>query len=166
MARERLTVCNTTPLINLAEIGRLDLLDKLFGQVVITPVVREELLAKESLFAAAAEAVRSDRFEVMNPGDRLLVRGFAATVHAGEAECLALAMEHPGSLLVLDDLAARSLAEAGGLPFTGTLGCLVVAKKRGWIDSVAPLLEDLRRNARFWISRQLEEAVLRDCGER
>jgi len=165
MDRERLTVCNTTPLINLAEIGRLDLLDKLFGKVVIVPAVREELLAKEGLFVAAAEAARSDRFEVRNPSDRLLVRGFAASVHSGEAECLALAMEHPGSLLVLDDVAARSLAEAGGLPFTGTLVCLVEAKRRGWVDSVSPLLQVLRQKARFWISRELEEAVLKDAGE-
>ena len=63
------------------------------------------------------------------------------------------------------DLAARSLAEAGGLPLTGTLGCLVEAKRRGWIDSVNPLLQALRQKARFWISREFEEAVLKDPGE-
>jgi len=165
MAEERLTISNTTPLINLAEIGQVDLLEKLFGNVVIPPAVLDELLTKEGLFPRAAEAARSGRFEVLDPSDRLLVRGFSATVHPGEAECLTLAMEHPGSLLLLDDLAARSLADSGGLLFSGTLGCLIEAKSRGWIDTVAPLLNDLRQSARFWISRQLEAAVLKDAGE-
>ena len=104
-------------------------------------------------------------FEVVLPQDRLLVRGFASVVHAGEAECLALAMENPGSLLILDDLQARALASANGLPFTGTLGLLVEAKARGLVDAVAPLLGKLRVSARFWISAELETRVLDDVGE-
>jgi predicted nucleic acid-binding protein len=74
-------------------------------------------------------------------------------------------MEHPGSLLILDDLQARALASSNGLPFTGTLGCLVEAKARGIVDTVAPLIEKLRVSARFWISLELETQVLNDAGE-
>ena len=165
MARKRLTISNTTPVINLAEIGRLDILEGLFGKVAVPPAVVDELLAKESLFEKAAGAAKTGRFEVMAPANRLLARGFGAVVHAGEAECIALAMEHQGSLLLLDDLQARALASSNGLAFTGTLGCLVEAKSRGWIDAVAPLLDNLRRSARFWISRRLEAQVLHDVGE-
>jgi len=45
MARQRLIVCNTSPLINLAEIGRLDLLEMLPGEACIPPAVRDELRA-------------------------------------------------------------------------------------------------------------------------
>lgn len=163
MARERLIVSNTTPIINFAEIGRLDLLEGLFGKVVAPPAVIAELLAKKDLFPAAAAA--AVRLEVIEPADRLLVRRFASSAHPGEAECLALGMEHEGALLLLDDLQARTLAAGNGLRFTGTLGCLAEAKARGLVGSLAPLIEELRVCARFWISRDLEVRVLNDVGE-
>jgi predicted nucleic acid-binding protein len=163
MAETRLIVSNTTPIINLAEIGRLDVLQGLFGKVVVPPAVVNELLAKRALFPNAADAATC--FEVVHPEARLLARGFRSVAHAGEAECLALAMEHPGSFLILDDLQARALASANGIPFTGTLGCLVEAKARGIVDAVAPLIEKLRVSARFWISLELETQVLNDAGE-
>jgi len=163
MAEERLIVSNTTPIINFAEIGRLDVLEGLFGKLVVPPAVVDELLAKRELFPKAAAAVAS--FGVVQPKDRLLVRGFQSVAHAGEAECLALAMENPESLLIIDDLQARALASANGLPFTGTLGCLVEAKARGLVNSVAPLIDKLRVSARFWISLELETRVLNDVGE-
>jgi predicted nucleic acid-binding protein len=162
MAEGRLIVSNTTPVINLAEIGRLDLLEGLFGKVVVPPAVVDELISKRELFPKAGDAAS---FEVVQPEDRLLVRGFRSAVHAGEAECLALAMENPGSLLILDDLQARALASANGLPFTGTLGLLVEAKARGLVDTVAPLIGKLRVSARFWISLELETRILKDVGE-
>lgn len=163
MAEGRLIISNTTPVINLAQIGRLDVLEGLFGRVVVPPAVVTELLAKRELFPKAGDAAAC--FEVVHPNDQLLIRGFRSAVHAGEAECLALAMENPGSLLLLDDLQARALALANGLPFTGTLGCLVEAKAMGLIDAVAPLIEKLRVSARFWISLELETRLLNDVGE-
>jgi predicted nucleic acid-binding protein len=95
----------------------------------------------------------------------LLVRGLQSAIHAGEAECLALAMENPGSLLIIDDLQARAMASSNGLLFTGTLGCLVEAKARGMIRELAPMIEILRLSARFWISPELEMRVLSDAGQ-
>ena len=59
MASERLIICNTSPLINLAEICPLDLLGNLAGTVCIAPAVRSELLAKSALFPKAALAADS-----------------------------------------------------------------------------------------------------------
>ena len=120
MAEERLIVSNTTPIINLAEIGRLDVLQGLFGKVVVPPAVVDELLAKRALFPKAADAATC--FEAVHPEVSLLARGFRSVAHAGEAECLALAMEHPGSLLILDDLQARALASANGISVHRNLG--------------------------------------------
>lgn len=110
MAEERLIISNTTPIINFGEIGRLDVLQALFGKDVVPPAVVIELLAKRDLFPKAGAATAC--FEVVQPEDCLLIRGFRASSHAGESECLALAMEHPGSLLLLDDFQARALASA------------------------------------------------------
>lgn len=160
-----LIISNTTPLINFAQIGRMDVLEALFGTIIITPAVVDELSAKSALFPLAARVPSLPVIKVLAPADRLLVRGLAAQVHAGEAECLALAMEHPGSLLLLDDLAARGLASANHLLFTGTLGCLAQARQQGLVTAMRPLLHALRTQARFWISDALEEQVLRATGE-
>ena len=165
MARERLIICNTSPLINLAETGLLDLLGELAGNVCIPPAVREELMAKSGLFPHAAHAAESGWIPLQAPADRLLVRSFATTLHRGEAECLALGMEHPGALLILDDLSARAAASANGLPFTGTLGILAAAKSKGTLPLLAPVLRELRTRARFWISPLLERAILKSVGE-
>lgn len=165
MASERLIVCNTSPVINLAETGLLDLLDRLPGIPCIPPGVHAELMAKSGLFPAAALAATSPRFRLMTPGNELLVRGFASSLHRGESECLALGMELPGSLLVLDDLSARAVAAANSLPVTGTLGILALAKRSGRLPLLAPVLRDLRSRARFWISPRLEQRLLEDVGE-
>lgn len=163
MVRRKLIISNTTPVINFAGIGRLDLLEKLFGNLVVPPAVLRELHAKQHLFPDVRKAIPS--LTTITPANRLLVEGFRAVVHEGEAECLALAMENPDSLVLLDDLQARALATASHLRFTGTLGCLVEAKERAMIDTIAPLVEALRSRARFWIASDLEQRVLEDAGE-
>jgi hypothetical protein len=165
MAEQRLIICNTSPMINLAEIDHLKLFDSLQGLVCLPPAVRDELHAKSGLFPKAAQAADSGQFPLIAPLDALLVRGFSASLHRGEAECLALAMEHPGSLLILDDLSARAHASANQLPFTGTLGILAAAKARGRLPALAPVIIELRTRARFWISPSLERFILEEAGE-
>lgn len=160
-----LTICNTTPVINFAEIGRLDVLRELFGDMVIPPAVCKELKGKPVLFPQAARAVSGEGFTLMVPADRLLVEAMTGLIHRGEAECLALAMEHHGSLVLLDDLAAREISSARGIRFTGTLGCLMEAKRQGLIPVVKPLLDDLRSKARFWVSDSLVRRILQQTGE-
>ena len=143
----------------------MDVLSALFGTLTIPPAVRDELSSKTMLFPEAARVVSSGLITVTNPADQLLVSGLTTSLHRGEAECLALAMEHPGCLLLLDDRAAREIASVRGLLFTGTLGCVLEGKKRGLIPHVGPVLKELRMKARFWISDHLAARILRDVGE-
>lgn len=165
MASERLVIVNTTPLINFAEIGRVELLRELFGRVTVPTSVVAELRAKHDLFPSAAAAVSSPFLNVRDAAQRLSVASLAWELHEGEADCIALALESPSSLLVLDELAARNVAESHSLKFTGTVGCLMMAKDMGLIPAIAPLLDDLRAKSRFWLTRKLVERVLRDAGE-
>jgi uncharacterized protein len=105
-------ISNTTPLINFAEIGRMDLLEALFGVLVIPPAVESELALKTATFPQAGKVPTLSFIRCQAPADQLLTASFASQVHRGESECLTLAMEHPGSLLLLDDVAARALAAA------------------------------------------------------
>jgi predicted nucleic acid-binding protein len=118
---------NTTPLINFAEIGRMEVLEVLFGTLVIPPAVVSELAAKALLFPQAARVPSLPFVKSTAPEDQLLVKSLTTRVHPGEAECLALPMENPGSLLLPDDLGAREIAASHDLLYTGTLGCLVEA---------------------------------------
>ena len=160
-----LTISNTTPLINFAEIGRMDLLRELFGTLIIPPAVQRELQAKSALFPAAARVPGLPFLSVQAPSAASLPAGLAYNLHAGETECLALALPHPGSLLLLDDLAAQEIATACGFLVTGTLGCLAESKRRGLLPAIAPVLHEMKRHARFWISAKLEARILRDADE-
>ena len=159
-------ISNTTPLINFAVIGRMEVLEVLFGTLTIPPAVAIELAEKSLLFPQATLVPSLPFVKTTAPVDPLLVKSLVTRVHPGEAEYLALAMEHPGSLLLLDDLGAREIAASHGLLYTGTLGCLVEAKKRGLLPELATVVQELKTKARFWISDQLEARVLRDAGER
>lgn len=161
-----MTISNTTPLINFAEIGRMDVLETLFGTLVIPPAVAGELAAKSVLFPHAAQVASLPFVKTVAVVDQLLVKSLMTYVHPGEAECLALSMEHHGSLLLLDDLGAREMAATNDLLHIGTLGCLVEAKQRGLIPAIETVLGELRTKARFWVADHLADRILRDAGER
>lgn len=165
MASSPTVITNTTPLINFSEIGRLDLLRELFGEITVPPAVLAELHAKADRFPLAAAATSTAFIRVASPVSRDRVEEFRRELHAGEAECLALGLEEPDSRLLLDDVAARTIASRHGLRVMGTIGCLRLAKDRGLIPAIAPLLDQLQSKARFWISSSLRTHVLQDAGE-
>lgn len=165
MAGQRIVIPNTTPLINFAEIGRLDMLEELFGEITVPPSVVRELGAKAELFPSAALAADAVFLRVRPAANLSLIQILMRDIHEGEAECIALAMEQTSALLLLDDVYARSVAEHHGLLFMGTMGCLKLAKERGLIPAIAPLVAELRTRARFWLSEELVHQVLRDAGE-
>lgn len=77
---------------------------------------------------------------------------------SGELEALALAQELGADLFITDDSLARREAEGRGLTVTGTLGVLTIARDRGLVDSVLPLLMELRRLGQ-WVSEDLVETI-------
>ena len=88
----------------------------------------------------------------------------AVDLGAGEKEVLALGMQVPGTVVILDERLGRLYAEALKLSFTGTLGILLRAKVEGRIPRIAPLLEHLDRLG-FRLSARTRTAVLKQAGE-
>ena len=82
----------------------------------------------------------------------------------GEAEVIALGLERPGSRLVLDDALARRIARLNGLLFTGTLGVILKAKQRGFLETVKPVIFALR-DAGLWLGDGLVAEALQQAGE-
>jgi uncharacterized protein len=88
----------------------------------------------------------------------------AVDLGAGEKEVLALGMQVPGAVVIVDERLGRLYAEALKLSFTGTLGILLRAKVEGRIPRIAPVLEHLDRLG-FRLSARTRTAVLKQAGE-
>jgi hypothetical protein len=130
-------VSNSSPLIALARIQRLDLLPTIFESVLIPPAVAREIAPSISILPIwlgmqAPKAVPPASVQRRRLGD-------------GEWEALALAIELKADWIILDDLPARRAAEATGLNVIGTLGSLVTAKRAGLLKSIRPELDALLR---------------------
>jgi len=137
-------VLDAGPLIALARIGKLDLLPALFDDIVVPPAVHREVTSDQTLPGAVAME-RAAGLKVAEVGDREAVERLASSLDAGEAEVLSLAREL-GATAVIDERRGRRLAAELGVPQTGTVGILLVAKRRGLISSVRPLLDQLTAN--------------------
>lgn len=66
---------------------------------------------------------------------------------------------------MLDEREARQVAQSLGLQVIGTLGILLLAKNRGIITQVKPVLDAMINHAQYWVSRPLYEQVLRQARE-
>ncbi len=160
-------VSNTSPLLNLALIGRLDLLPDQFGAVFIPPAVHAEL-RPESRSADAAlvrRALADGWLKVAKVADTNLVRILQADLDPGESEAIALALQMGFGRVLMDEHEGRERAKALGLRPLGVIGILMRAKRDGGIPLVRPLLLTLQQVAGFWISEPLFSAVLKEMDE-
>lgn len=83
---------------------------------------------------------------------------------AGKASAIALAMNIDKSILIIDDLKGRKIAEKMNIRYSGTLGLIVQAKREGVIETVKPILKKIEKTD-FRIDRKLLLTVLREAGE-
>ena len=135
MARRpvRLIIADAGPLIVLSRVGELGLLRHVFGQVCITIAVRDELLAGGTFPGQAAiEAALADWVDVVAV-DIGLWEPANPDLGAGEVSSLYLALHNQGSLLILDDAAARREADWLGLSYVGLIGVVLEARRQGYI---------------------------------
>jgi uncharacterized protein len=148
-----LTVADATVLIGLHQIGHLFLLPALFDHIVIPPAVAEE--TKRSV-------PRQDWLEIKAP--RQVPSSFSKHIGWGEREAIALALDIRPAVFIVDDYAARVLAERLGIAIIGTAGILRLAKEAKLIPTVREPL-DLLRASGFRLSDVVYQAVLQASGE-
>mgnify|MGYP001148757337 CR=1 FL=1 len=160
-----IVVSNTSVILNLAAVGQLNLLEQLYGKVVIPEAVFRELLALGSELPLMPQIKSLLWIETRSVTNCLLVDSLLLELDEGEAEAVVLAMEIQADLLLLDERRGRKAASRWGLKLIGLLGILIEAKRRGFIGAVRPILDDLITKAGFWISRQLYARVLQEAEE-
>jgi len=127
-------VCNSSPLIYLARLGKLELLRKLFGEVIIPKEVFNEVIVEGkkggySDVIAIEKAVEKGWLKVKKAQRKL--EEDVPELDKGEVEVICLAMETKAGLVLMDDASARSVSEALGLNTKGTVYVLLKAYKKG-----------------------------------
>lgn len=158
-----IVVSDTSPILSLALIGRLELLHDLYGTITIPDAVRSEISATHQ---DGVHEVAQAEWIIIHPIEPdLVLKLLLREVDQGEAEAIGLALQLNADVLLIDERKARHLAAYLELGVVGLLDVLQDAKQRGLIMSVKPVLDDLIARARFRVSRKLYQRTLFTAGE-
>lgn len=155
-----IVVSDTSALSNLALVKHLWLLEAIYRTVIIPEVVASELIAASNPIISAIPKlswIQTQSFANAQLANQLQQeRG----LDAGEANAIALALEIQADDLLIDERLGRQEALRLGLSIIGILGILLVAKRRGLIPQVQPVMDALINNAGFRVSTQLYQRIL------
>ncbi len=146
-------VSDTSCLILFDKLGRIDLLQSLFGKITITQIIADEF-----------GKTIPDFIIIENPKNKNYQRILESFLDPGEASALALALEREKHLLIIDEFKGRREAKQLGLNYTGTFGVLIVAKEKGYINSVTEVINEIKKTD-FRISDKLTDEIKRKSGE-
>ena len=158
-------VSDSTILIGLAKVDRLDLLREAFYEIYVPEEVFKEVTDRGIDKPGAQDIRKSAWIKVRTVKDRTQVNLLMASLDKGEAEVLALSKEMEAELVLLDEEKARKSAVIAGFNVVGLLGILVLAKKLELLDEIKPLIEELGRK-KFRISDVIIAEALKQAGER
>ncbi len=156
----RKVVTNTTPLIALADIGQLELLHQLYGEILIPGAVMDEIKSEP----AKTLVTNAPWIKKSNIGGAERRNLFKARLHSGEIEVILLAEDEKANLVIIDDNSAKKTAKYLGLNVTGTLGVLLKAKKEGLIKELKPLMDMLDDDG-FYIDANTRNLMMKYAGE-
>lgn len=165
MDKRFLVISDSSPIMNLAIIGQLHLIQELFGEIIIPQQVWAELIVEGKGKPGTNEIEKAKWIKVAKVKNNSLVKMLTKDLDVGESATIALAIERKANLLLLDETDARNLAEFYNLTKTGVIGILMRAKKRNLIKEIKPMLEKLRTQAHFWIKPDFYEIILSAMGE-
>jgi len=156
-----IVVSNTTPIISLASINRLDLLEKMFGKIVISEAVYNEIKAKQHYGYSEIDNIF---IEVQKITGYLYKDFLLKELDAGEAETIILAKEINADFVIMDENLGYKIANNVGLTAIRTLSILLKAKEKGHIYQLKPLLDQMIERGR-WYSNNVYQAVLKQANE-
>lgn len=162
MRIERVVV-DASPLIVLFKSGLADLLPGLFAQVIVPMPVRHEVLVPGQVDAATT-GLAGARWTTSVEDLPIPPTIAAWDLGAGESSVLAYALNQHGVWAMLDDRAARSCARTLQIRTLGTVGLIVLAKRRGLIPSARKALANVT-DAGCWLAPDVVRAALIEAAE-
>ena len=146
----KLIVSDSTTIITLLNIERIDILESIFEQVLIPSKVYNEVCINDI-------TLHSSFFIQKKIKDKTLYKLLSKSLDAGESEALVLATEMELALLI-DEKKGRKIAQNMGIPIMGLLGVLLLAYKKKHLthDETIEVYHTIKE-ANFRVSKRLEE---------
>jgi predicted nucleic acid-binding protein len=145
---DKAVISDTSCLIALERIGKLEVLKLLFAKVLITEEVRIEFGQAIPDWIVVVKNQNTSKFFELHK-----------VLDSGEASSIAFAFGVENSILIIDEVKGRKVAAENGLEIIGTLGLLLLAKKRGLAEDLEQVLKDLNKNG-FRVSKKLIDIFL------
>lgn len=153
----RKVISNTTPIISLLKVKKLELLKELYTELIIPEAVFDEI-EKGNRKNYYQDLRKIDWIRIVKIANSDSVDYFF-DLDKGEAEVLILAHEQNADLVIIDELAGRNYAKRLELNLTGTIGILLKAKEKKLISSIKSILKELQVKG-SWINPKLVEKAL------
>ncbi len=156
-------ITNTSPMLYLYRIGILEWLPQLCNDIWIPQAVVDELREGQRKGYDVPIPREYAWLQVVEPR-AVPSEWFALDLGPGELAVMAIALDHPQRVVLLDDRLARRISQAAGLTVWGTLRVILEAKSQGLTEHVAPHIEQLR-DAGMWMSEAIQRRILALAGE-
>ena len=157
-------VVNASPLICLFKVEKVDILGALYRRIVVTESVIKEIQVGAD--GPDLERILRNFPWVNTVEDPEIPRDLIEWgLGRGETSLLSWALQNPETEVLIDDRAALRCAQFHGLSTRGTLGVLLLAKKRGKLKEISGVLDELVESG-LWVSDQLLKNVLESAGEK
>ena len=135
----------------------------MFDEVWIAESVKDELLTGHGKGYDVPNPTDYPWLNVVNP-KFMPSEWLALDLGAGEIGAMALALENPDCIVLLDDMLALRTAQAAGLQVWGTLKVLLEAKSQGLLEKIEPYVTKLSE-AGMWVSAEVKQRILVLAGE-
>lgn len=159
-----IVVSDTTAISSLYRIGKLDLLQLLFHEIILPNAVFEELTALETFGYDIAVIKNADWIQVKHATNQALIFKLSEILDLGESEAIALAQEIGADLLLIDEKRGRLKANELGIATVGLIGIITRLKKAGHIEAIKPILDELRSSG-CWIQESFYQKIVASEGE-
>lgn len=161
-----IVVSDTSPITNLAAVGLLDLLHKLYDRVIIPQAVYDEMASVSDSVPGKLEVQTLSWIDSQPVADITRSLELQTQLDIGEAEAIILALELKADLLLIDERKGRKVASQFGVKkITGLLGVLLEAKQKKLIPEIKPIVDPLINHQNFRISDRLYSRVLQVADE-
>jgi predicted nucleic acid-binding protein len=148
-------IADSSPLISLAIIDMLELLEYYFDEVYVPYAVYKEVSVYDKPFSEKLKQYLKNKVSTVENINMVSVLN--ERIDLGEAEAITLAFEKKADFIILDDLKARKTAKRNGLNVIGTLGLLLEAKKEGKIEKLKECIQIFSDN-----DIRLSEKLIKD----